>query len=260
MVVRNDRSVEEILIKKIILWILIILIILTVIIVGGVIIWTNLSTAEPMPDALAALQSNDEVEVTNDEWLIFTPKQTVPTTGFIFYPGGLVDPRAYAPPAHTIAAEGYQVVIVPMPLNLAVIGSGKATDIINAFPEIEQWVIGGHSLGGTMASQYANQNPDQVSGLVLWASYPAENNNLSGYNLIASSIYGTRDGFVTQENIESSRALLPPDTAFVAIEGGNHVQFGWYGSQDGDNSATISRLEQQEQTITATIHLLKKIQ
>jgi hypothetical protein len=254
------RREEKFLIKKIILWILIALIALAVIAVAGVIIWANTSTAKPMPEALAALQSTDEVEVKSDKWLVFTPKQATPTTGFIFYPGGLVDPKAYAPAAHAIAAEGYQVVIVPMPLNLAVFGSGKATDVIEAFPEIEQWGIAGHSLGGTMASQYAGQNPGSVSGLVLWASYPADSNNLSNNDLIVSSIYGTRDGFVTEENIENSRALLPPDTEFIAIEGGNHAQFGWYGPQDGDNPATISRLEQQEHTIAATLSLLNQIQ
>ena len=198
--------------------------------------------------------------MTGDKWLVFAPKQTTPTTGFIFYPGGLVDPRAYAPPVHAIAAEGYLVVIVPMPLNLAVFGSGKATNVINAFPEIEQWVIGGHSLGGTMAGQYAAQNSGNVSGLGLWASYPAESNNLSNNNLKVVSVYGTNDGLVTPENIDHSRALLPPDTEFVAIEGGNHAQFGWYGPQDGDNSAAISRLAQQEQTVTASLSLLNQIQ
>ena len=247
-------------IKKIVLWILIALIILTAIVIGGVVIWASLSTAEPMPEALLALRSTDEVDVTTEGWLVFTPRKIIPTTGFIFYPGGLVDPRAYAPPARAIAAEGYQVVIVPMPLNLAVFGSGKATDVITAFPEIKQWVIGGHSLGGTMASQYAGQNPGKVSGLALWASYPAESNNLSNNYLTALSIYGTKDGLVTQENIENSQTLLPSDTKFVAIEGGNHAQFGWYGSQGGDNPATINRLEQQEQAIAATLSLLNQIQ
>jgi len=42
----------------------------------------------------------------------------------------------------------------------------------------------------------------------------------------------------------------------VAIEGGNHAQFGWYGPQAGDNPATISREAQQEQIIEATVELL----
>jgi hypothetical protein len=248
------------LIKRVILWILIVLVILAIMAAGGVVIWANVSTAKPMPEALAAMESTARVEVTDDEWLVFMPKPATPTTGFIFYPGGLVDPRAYAPPAHILAAEGYQVVIVPMPLNLAVFGSGKASDVMDAFPAIKQWGIGGHSLGGTMASQYAGQNPEKVSGLVLWASYPAENNKLSDAAMIVSSVFGTRDGLVTMENIENSRALLPPDTKFVAIEGGNHAQFGWYGPQRGDNAATISRAEQQEQTISATLSLLNQIQ
>jgi hypothetical protein len=41
----------------------------------------------------------------------------------------------------------------------------------------------------------------------------------------------------------------------VPIEGGNHAQFGWYGFQDGDNAATISRV----QVVRATLAQLQKI-
>ena len=98
-----------------------------------------------MPEALAALQSDSQVKVTTDPWLVFQPTQSTPTTGLIIYPGGRVDPRAYAPQARAIAEKGYLVVIVPMPLNLAVFGSGRASSVIQAYPDIEKWVIGGHS-------------------------------------------------------------------------------------------------------------------
>jgi hypothetical protein len=45
----------------------------------------------------------------------------------------------------------------------------------------------------------------------------------------------------------------------VPIKGGNHAQFGWYGAQEGDNPATISREEQQAQILTATLALLSKL-
>ena len=246
--------------KKIIRWALIILVILLIVAAGGFLGWAKLSTARPQPEAMAALASTDEVEVSLDKWLVFAPKHTTPSTGFIFYPGGLVDPRAYAPLAQTIATEGYLVVIVPMPLNLAVFGSGKASDVIESFPSINTWAIGGHSLGGAMAGRYTHQNPSQVAGLALWAAFPPEGNDLSPRDLSAASIYGTRDGLVSAEEIEISRSLLPADTQYRAIEGGNHAQFGWYGPQKGDLPATISHADQQAQIVDGTVALLEQMQ
>ncbi len=74
-----------------------------------------------------------------------------------------------------------------------------------------------------------------------------------------TSVYGTRDGLATPDKIAASRALLPADTRWVAIEGGNHAQFGWYGSQAGDNPAAIEHEEQQNQTINAALELLASV-
>ena len=213
----------------------------------------------PMPEALAALKPDYEVFVSRDGWFIFQPILQTPTTGFIIYPGGRVDPRAYAPQARAIAAQGYFVVIVPMPLNLAGFGSGRATSVIQAYPDIKKWAIGGHSLGGTMAASYAYHHPDQIRGLVLWASYPAKSDNLSNVKIKVTSIYGNLDGLASTKKIEASKKLLPANTTWVSIKGGNHAQFGWYGDQAGDNPATISREEQQAQIIHATLDLLKSI-
>ena len=60
----------------------------------------------------------------------------------------------------------------------------------------------------------------------------------------------------TLDDIGQSRAHLPPDTAFVSIEGGNHAQFGWYGDQRGDHPATIPRPEQQRAIVDATSAVL----
>jgi dienelactone hydrolase len=119
--------------------------------------------------------------------------------------------------------------------------------------------VGGHSLGGAMAASYARKQPDKVQGLVLWAAYPSGSDDLSGHGLQVVSIYATRDGLTTGANIEASRRLLPSSTRWVAIEGGNHAQFGWYGAQSGDQEATISREEQQAQIVTATVDLLRSL-
>jgi pimeloyl-ACP methyl ester carboxylesterase len=155
-----------------------------------------------------------------------------------------------------LAQEGYLVVIAPMPLNLAILAPDRAADVMTAFPEIDRWAVGGHSLGGAMAARFAYQNPDTVQGLVLWAAYPASTDDLSGLPVAVTSIYGTRDGLTTGAKITASRALLPGDTRWVVIEGGNHAQFGWYGPQPGDGTATVSREEQQRQIVAATLELL----
>ena len=95
---------------------------------------------------------------------------------------------------------------------------------------------------------------------MLWAAYPASNDVLSTSRLKVVSIYGSLDGLATREKIDASRMLLPADTTWVAIQGGNHAQFGWYGAQSGDNAATISCQDQQTQIIQATVTLLESIE
>ncbi len=233
---------------------------LAIVVMGGctVLVWAS-RASPPMPQALAALESTDKVEVTTHPWLVFRPTGVEPTTGLILYPGARVDARSYAPAARAIAEQGYLVVVVPMPLNLAFFGSNRAADVIKAYPDIERWAIGGHSLGGILASGFADSHTAQVPGVIFWASYPSDKNDLSAKPLKALSIYGTLDGLVTADNIANSHRLLPPDTTWVPIEGGDHAQFGWYGPQDGDLPAAISREEQTQQVVEATVTFLKSL-
>jgi hypothetical protein len=215
-----------------------------------------------MSEALEALETGtqgDGVLVTIGNWLAFTPTDGEPPTGLVLYPGGRVDPRSYAPAARAIAAEGHLVVILPMPLNLAVFAPDRAQSVIEAFPGVSHWAIGGHSLGGTMAARFVHQHARSAEGLVLWAAYPAENNSFADRELAVVSIYGTLDGLATMEKINASRPLLPADTRWVPVEGGNHAQFGWYGPQSGDNPATVSREAQQRVTVTGTAQLLASL-
>jgi predicted alpha/beta-hydrolase family hydrolase len=234
---------------------------LVLIVAGGGFVWWATDVPAPMPDAMAALESDDRVTVSQDDWVVFRPVDSEPAVGFIFYPGGRVDPRAYAPVAKAIADEGFLVVIVPMPLNLAITNANAANDVIAAYPQVEQWAIGGHSLGGAMAARYVYTHSEAVDGLVLWAAYPAETDDLSQrQDLVIASIYGSEDGLATVEKVDASRALLPVTSNFVAIQGGNHAQFGSYGEQSGDRSATISRQEQQDQVAQATIGVLRDLE
>ncbi len=233
-----------------------IIVLIVIVAAAGFVIWAN-STPEPLPTALAALESDAAVTVTTDPWLTFTPADAAPTVGYVFYPGGRVDPRSYAPMAHELAARGYLTVIPPMPLNLAVFAINAADPVIAAHPEIAQWAVGGHSLGGSMAARYVSTHADQVSGLVLVSSYP--DIDLSDLALAVSVIYGSNDGLATVAKVEATRDLLPSATTWVEIAGGNHAQMGWYGAQSGDNEASISREDQQAQMIDATANLLGQL-
>lgn len=238
--------------------VLIIMSVLAVAIVGFF-VWASTPAGETMPTALSALESSGTVTVTRNNWIVFEPVDTNPTTGFIFYPGGRVLADSYAPLGKALAKDGYLAVLVPMPLNLAIFNVDGATAVIEAYPDIDHWAIGGHSLGGAMASRYAYNNPDAIGGLVIMAAFPEEQFDFSERDLVVASIYGELDGLATVEEVEASANLLPDDAELILIEGGNHAQFGWYGAQAGDNDATISREEQYQQIIAGTLRVLERI-
>jgi dienelactone hydrolase len=234
-----------------------VLLTITIVLVGFV-VWAE-TPPGPMLESYEALESDAEVVVTTKNWIVFEPVISKKSVGFVIYPGGRVDFRSYAPMAHRIATEGYLVVLVRMPLNLAVFGVNLASDVIKSYSQISSWVVGGHSLGGTMAAQFAHENPSKIKGLVLWAAYPSSGTDLSKDNLLVTTIHGTNDGLVSSSKIEDSLELLPVSTSRIEIIGGNHAQFGWYGDQGGDNMATITREEQQSQIFNATFQLLEAV-
>ncbi len=226
--------------------------------VAGFVGWAE-TPLGPNDRALAALATTNAVTMEQNAWIVFHPAQHTATTGLIFYPGGRVDPLSYAPLAQAIAERGFLVVIVPMPLNLAVLAPNRANEVIAAFPDVERWAVGGHSLGGAMACSFAAEHPDAVQGLVLMGAY-CSGADLSQLPLQVTSITGTEDGVINRERLAEGRALLPLGTQYVEIAGGNHAQFGSYGVQPGDNPATISAELQEEQIVAATVALLEQIQ
>ena len=224
-------------------------------VVGGAI---YLAPQPLLPEATAALASTDAVTYIDEgDWLAFTPTSNASTTGFIFYPGAKVPAAAYAPAAQALATAGYPSYVAELPLDLAILDGNAAADIVAAHPEVTTWVVGGHSLGGVMAAAYAADHQDTVDGLALWASYPS--GDISGADLVTSSIYGTLDAGADRMASADTKAKLPASTAFMPLEGGNHEQMGWYTGQPNDPPATISRAEQQTQVVAATLAVLEAV-
>jgi hypothetical protein len=208
--------------------------------------------------ALAALKSTNSYNVLNtDDSITFTPTENNSTTGVIIYPGGKVQAESYAVIASKLAVNGYTTIIVKMPFNLAFFGVNKADDVIAKHPEIISWVIMGHSLGGVFASDYAVNHPDKIKGVIYLAAYPSA--DASNATFKALSIRGSLDGLTKTEDIDENKNKFPSNTTFITIEGGNHYNNGNYGVQAGDNNSTITREEQQNQTINAILEFLKNI-
>lgn len=228
---------------------------LLVLLIIGFSIWAY-TPAKPMQTALESAKSAEVLTLGSGSALVFKPWDGKMTTGLIFYPGGRVDYRAYSPMAEALAKEGFLVIIPRMPFNLAVFGYNEAEKYIQEYPMVENWVIGGHSLGGSMAAHYIFGHQQADYGLLLVASYPAGSDDLSDYAGSVYSIYASLDGLATSEKIQNSRSLLPLNTEFIEISGGNHAQFGWYGKQSGDNDAVISREAQQELLLKAITKML----
>ncbi|MDF2586893.1 MAG: alpha/beta fold hydrolase [Anaerocolumna sp.] len=188
--------------------------------------------------AIEVMNNGDSISV-KDNLIILSP--TIPNdTALIFYPGAKVEHIAYLPILEKIKEScGITCILVKMPFNMAIFDSNAADKIIDQFPDIKNWYIGGHSMGGAMASNYASKHQDKVNGLILlgayiYGEYPDDD---------ALTVYGTFNTSVA-EKINYTENI-------VAIEGGNHAQFGNYGKQKGDHDATITSEEQQIITVEA---------
>ncbi len=166
------------------------------------------------------------VSQTSYGWLFDGPSEQ---DALIFYPGAKVEETAYAPLLHLLAGEGMDVCLVRMPCRLAILGANKAASVMAQY-DYGHWYIGGHSLGGAMAANFAADHGDQLTGVILLAAYPTKPLNKA---LLEISIYGSEDRVVNMGKIEAGKAYAPEDYREYAIPGGNHAQFGNYGEQRG---------------------------
>lgn len=212
------------------------------------------SAVEP---ALEAMISDAEVTVAESATdIVLTPTVEPSTTGVFFQPGALVDPRAYAAVLRPLVEDGHTVVIAKQPLGIAFFALGAFDAARSAHPEVDSWVVGGHSLGGTVAAIQADAADGDTDapavGLMFFASYPAGDLS-SSLSAPVISISGSEDGLSTPEKIAASRADLPAGTVFTVIDGASHAQFGDYGPQAGDGTPTITNVQARGQISEAAV-------
>ena len=151
-----------------------------------------------------------------------------------------------------------------------------------AYPDVVRWLLVGHSFGGVGAAsdawfylqeQGGDYDDTAVAGVVLLANYlepsacgPAFNIDFSETDLPMRAIYASNDLIINQTLIEENEIYLSKNAVLVAIEGGNHGQFGSYndtlrtpilGQIDGE--ATITPQEQWDSTLAAILEVLEMV-
>lgn len=210
------------------------------------------NTYAPTPNAQAISETSQE---TIEYYLFEAPAES--EQNLLFYPGALVEPASYSVWAQQVAAAGYNVYLLKMPLNLAVFGKNAAQKIIARHPE-ETYVLAGHSLGGVMASRFVAEHVKEVAGMIYMASYPDQKGSLAKSSLPVLSLVASKDGLVQAADLTEAQQYLPEQTQYEVISGGNHAGFGSYGRQKKDGKATITNHRQQAIIAQLTIQWLQE--
>ncbi|NLC66723.1 MAG: alpha/beta fold hydrolase [Clostridium sp.] len=192
--------------------------------------------------AIQLTKKDEEVEVL-DNLAIISPADPS-DTAIIFYPGAKVEFISYIPILEKLKENGIASILIKMPFNMAIFNANAADTVFDLLPNTKNWYIGGHSMGGAMASRYASKNQDKVKGLILLGSYiygdyPPKN---------TLTVYGTLNSDI-EKNIDYTENIL-------VIDGGNHAQFGNYGKQKNDPLATISQEKQQNIAVDAILDFI----
>ena len=156
------------------------------------------------------------------------------------------------------------MVIPKQPLGIAFLSTRAFESVQSTTPGVSQWVVAGHSLGGTVAAMEAQDHGaaadagHPVVGLLLHASYPAGDlSSMAGVSVL--SIYGTNDGLATPDDIEASRANLPPSAEFVAGRGRRPRLLRRLRPQPGDGEPTISHDEARTQISNASVGFVTEL-
>lgn len=220
---------------------------------AGLVLWSRIGVMDAETAPWQGVQEDPRItEERTDVALVLRPSKPEPAgTGLLFYPGAKVEPEAYAARLSGLVTElGVTVVIVDPPLNLSLFDRRAPERFTSIAPELETWLVGGHSMGGVRACELAEES----DALVLFASYCA--GDLTTSQVPVLSLSGSEDGLSTPEKIAEHREALPGSAEMVEIAGASHASFGDYGPQNSDGTPTIDDAEMDATVEDAVAELL----
>jgi len=219
----------------------IILISVSILILGALaasIAWVS-SSFPADAQRLESVQSDEDLTYEDlGNAIKLQPAQEPTGQGLIFFPGAKVEPAAYASVLSEAAENGVTVLIAKPPLNIALLHLGSLDDIMDLAPEVDSWAVGGHSMGGVKACEYADDQ--RVAKLLLFASYCASTEVSDHPGLDVLALYGDRDEVINRQEVENFEHQFSENASSATLNGVTHAQFGDYGLQPGDGTALVS--------------------
>ncbi|WP_101926173.1 MULTISPECIES: alpha/beta fold hydrolase [Luteimonas] len=214
------------------------------------IVWCAIAF-QPSAFARSALSDSTQVRVRplDDGWLFEPVDGTSAARSLVFFPGGLVDARAYAPLMHAVAEGGHRALLVRTPWRGAFGQAEARGTLARAHARTQtlggRWVVSGHSRGGKAAAAYAQRYQSDIDALVLVGTSHPRNIDLRDVSFAVVQVLGDRDPIASVRRADRNRHRLPDDTTRIVLRGANHSQFGDYGFQPGDRVARMSRHAQR---------------
>ena len=204
-------------------------------------------------EAKSYLKGDDGVAVTEERnWYRFDNRSD-DGNAIVFYAGAKVDPVAYSPLCSGIAHEGIDVYLIKTPLYFPLLSIDAAKEVAGLQRHDNLYMMG-HSLGGSAAALFLSDNHDDTfKGIIFLASFPSKKMDDS---LACLSIHGSNDLVLNKKEYDNNLGNFPSSYEEIVIEGGNHANFGDYGSQRGDGVASIDRKEQTRITKDAVVGLI----
>ncbi|MBQ2240652.1 MAG: alpha/beta hydrolase [Clostridia bacterium] len=237
--------------RRILIWTISVMLTIAITVGGCAIYVSDYYRADSVAIESFTASHSVKANESSSGFIVFEPID--PDAGFIFYPGGKVEYTAYIPLMSALAEKGVLCILIPMPFNLAVLDMNAAKGMTDKYPEIDNWYIGGHSLGGSMAASFVADNSDNFDGLILLGSY-----STAEVTLPVLSVYGSEDQVLNREKYDKYKSNINSSLTETVIDGGCHAYFGMYGAQDGDGTPSVSNEEQIHLTVEEIIKFINK--
>ena len=202
---------------------------------------------QPNAYARSALSDTAQVHVRAlaDGWLFEPIGRAADARSLVFFPGGLVDARAYAPLMQSVARGGHRALLVRTPWRGAFgharagprdhADAGRPLGRRRAFPRRQ----------GRRRVRAAIPRCDRCTGA------GRHDVSLRDAPFAVVQVLGDRDPIASVTRADRNRHHLPEGATRHVLRGANHSQFGDYGFQPGDRFARMPRDAQRAATAAA---------